>query len=210
MHAEGNGRWTRRGFDTSRPAGSFVEVVRGVLVEPARFFSALWASHEEEEPARAPLIFAGSCLAIGLALGFVTAPLNPLAPEGTPNPLSGLLSVAQDDPSRLVLTIVLFLVLVPIGLVLSVYLWSAIQHLFVLVFVRGRRGFRSTFLVVAYANAIVLVAWIPVLGYLLGLYGIYVVAIGLREMHGTTTARALLAALIPYLLQLAWSATALF
>jgi hypothetical protein len=58
---------------------------------------------------------------------------------------------------------------------------------------------------VAYTSAVDLLSWIPVLGLLAGLYGVYVAAAGLREMHGTTSPRALLAVLVPYLLSLAWS-----
>jgi hypothetical protein len=49
-----------------------------------------------------------------------------------------------------------------------------------------------------------------VLGYLVSLYGIYILTVGLRELHGTTTTRALLAALVPNLLMLAWSLYTLF
>ena len=48
------------------------------------------------------------------------------------------------------------------------------------------------------------------LGYLASLYGIYVFTVGLREVHGTTTTQALLAALVPSLLALVWFAYALF
>jgi hypothetical protein len=34
-------------------------------------------------------------------------------------------------------------------------------------------------------------------GWLLGLYGIYLSVVGIREMHGTTTGKALLVVLIP-------------
>ena len=50
----------------------------------------------------------------------------------------------------------------------------------------------------------------PILGYLASIYGIYMTTIGLREMHGTSTTRALLAALFPTLLTLLFLVPALF
>jgi hypothetical protein len=95
--------------------------------------------------------------------------------------------------------------------VLGVYIGAAIQHLFVFLFVRERRGFWGTFPVVAYGGAALsLLSWIPILGYLVMLYGIYVTTVGMREMHGTTTPRALLAALVPTLLSLLFLVPALF
>ena len=50
----------------------------------------------------------------------------------------------------------------------------------------------------------------PVLGYLASIYGIYVTTMGLREMHGTSTTRALLTTLFPTLLSLLYLVPALF
>ncbi len=153
---------------------------------------------------KGPLLFAGICLATGLLLSLLAVSLDPLAPEGSFSLLdffSNLFSLAQGEPVETVLSVGLFLLLALIGIGLYVYVQAAVQHLFVLVFVRERRGFWATFPVVAYAGGVIaLLFWIPVLGYLLGLYGLYVAATGLRELHGTTTTRALFAVLIPYLL----------
>ena len=53
-------------------------------------------------------------------------------------------------------------------------------------------GFRATFRVLAYAAVVNLVSWIPILGLLVGLYGLYLQIVGLREVHETTTGRAVL------------------
>ena len=202
-----NGRRRTRGFDTSRPVGSFIEVVRGVLFEPARFFAGLTP---RQEGVWAPLILAGICFVISAPLSLLSAPLDPLAPEDVLSPLFSLFSLAQDSPGTAIVLAVFLLLLVPLFVALSVYLGTAIHHLFILLFVRQQRGFPATFLVVAYGSALQLLSWIPVLGYLATLYGIYVFTVGLREVHGTTTTQALLAALVPSLLALVWFAYALF
>lgn len=205
MDVEDKGHRMRWGFDTSRPTESFTEVARGVLVEPARFFAGLRESREDEEGLGSPLLFAGACLAIGLFLTLLATPLDPLGPDAMSDPLYSFFLHPQGSLYVGSVAVIYLLVVIPIGTVLSVYLVAIVVHLFVFVFVRERRSFRATFLVVAYGSAILLVDWIPVLGYLVSLYGIYVVAVGIRELHDTTTTRALLAVLVPYLLPYAWS-----
>jgi hypothetical protein len=63
-------------------------------------------------------------------------------------------------------------------------------------------GFASTFRVASYTAVTSLVTWVPIIGGLLGLYGIYLSVVGIREMHGTTTGKALLVVLIPFLVVL--------
>jgi hypothetical protein len=46
------------------------------------------------------------------------------------------------------------------------------------------------------------VSWIPIIGGLLSLYGIYLAVVGIREMHGTTTGKAVLVVLIPMIVVL--------
>ena len=66
---------------------------------------------------------------------------------------------------------------------------------FVFLFVKERRGFWGTFPVVAHGGgAISLFSWMPILGYPASIYGICVSTVGGREMHGTSTTRASLAA----------------
>jgi hypothetical protein len=58
-------------------------------------------------------------------------------------------------------------------------------------------GFEATFRVGAYAAVTSLVSWIPFIGGILALYGIYLGIVGIREMHNTTTGKAALVVLIP-------------
>jgi hypothetical protein len=58
-------------------------------------------------------------------------------------------------------------------------------------------GYSSTFRVVSYVSVTNLVNWIPLVGGLLGLYGLYLAVVGIREMHSTSTGRAALVVLLP-------------
>jgi len=189
------------GFDASRPIGSFLEVARGVLVEPAAFFAGLGGPRPGR--VKGPLVFAIICGFISFPLSLIAEPFDPLR-RGQPGMGSSFSSLYGSNPGAAVGLVVLFVVLLPLFAVLGVYIGAAIQHLFVLLFVREKRGFWGTFPVVAYGGAAIsLFSWVPVLGYLATIYGIYVTTMGLREMHGISTTRALLAALIPALLGLA-------
>lgn len=172
-----------------------------MLVEPARFFAGLGGPGPDR--AKGPLIFATICGVISFLLSFIVAPYDPLAP-GQPGLRSGFFSLFRDSPGAATALAAVFVVLLPLLVVLGVYVGAALQHFFVFLFVRERRGYWGTFPVFAYGGgALALFSWIPILGYLVGLYGVYITTIGLRELHATSTTRALLASLVPTLLSLA-------
>ena len=58
-------------------------------------------------------------------------------------------------------------------------------------------GYEATFRVVCYVSVTSLVNWIPLIGGLLALYGLYLGVVGIREVHATTTGRAALVVLLP-------------
>ena len=60
----------------------------------------------------------------------------------------------------------------------------------------GHSGFGATFRIVAYSSVTSLAGWIPFIGWIFSLYRLYLATVGSREMHGTTTGRALLVVLL--------------
>ena len=87
----------------------------------------------------------------------------------------------------------------PIGGAIGVVIAAAIQQLLVrLVVGANNSGYGATFRVVSYTQVTSLVNWIPIVGPLLALYGLYLSVVGIREMHGTTTGKAALVVLIPF------------
>ena len=89
----------------------------------------------------------------------------------------------------------------PIGAVIGVFVVAGIAHLLVrLVVGATNSGFGATFRVASYASVTSLVSWIPIVGGLLSLYGIYLSVVGIREMHGTTTGKAVVVVLFPVIL----------
>ena len=90
------------------------------------------------------------------------------------------------------------IILAPIFAAIGLFIGAGILHLLVMLIVGSRNsGFEATFRVVAYSAVTSLVSWIPYIGGLLSLYGIYLGIVGIREMHNTTTGKAALVVLIP-------------
>ena len=96
------------------------------------------------------------------------------------------------------------LVVAPIAAAVGVFVTALITHLLVVLVVgSGHSGFGATFRIVSYSSVTGLVGWVPFIGWIFSLYRLYLATVGIREMHGTTTGRALLVVLLPAILVLA-------
>jgi hypothetical protein len=89
------------------------------------------------------------------------------------------------------------LVLTPIAGAVVVFLAALVMHLLVALVAGSRHsGFGATFRIVAYSSVTALVGWIPFIGWIASFYRLYLATVGIREMHSTTTGRALLVVLL--------------
>jgi hypothetical protein len=195
--ARGGGSREDAGFDLSNPARSFVSTVREVLFDPIGFFRRLpprgWSLN--------PVVFALICALISAPLAILAASFDPLVEEGVPSMLDPLIALVAQPGGSVVAVVVLvltILILVPALALLVLYIGAAIYHILVRIFVRPTDSdFQATLRVVAYTSAIDLLTWIPVVGILASLYGLYLAFVGIREIHGTTTGRALAVISLP-------------
>lgn len=161
------------GFDLSDPVGSFLEAVRGVVLQPSSFFSALPRGGDF----LSPLLFAVICYEVMVIL----------------SGLIGLASGTQGFGAFLGTVI-----LAPVAIAAGLAIGAGILHLLVLVIVKPvDTGYEATFRAGSYAAVTGLVNWIPFVGPILGLYSLYLTIVGIRELHATTTSRAALVVLIP-------------
>ena len=89
----------------------------------------------------------------------------------------------------------------PIAAAVGLFLTALVTHLLVILVVgSGHSGFGATFRVASYSSVTSLLGWIPFIGWLFSLYRLYLATVGIREMHSTTTGRALLVVLLPAIL----------
>jgi hypothetical protein len=178
-------------YDLSNPLKSFAQVVRRIIVSPAKFFSSI----RRRGDFLPPLIFALIWIEISaVGRGIFTG---------------ADLSVASFIIFDVIFFIIYDLIFVPIILTLLLLFAAAITHLLVRIFVgSANSGFEATFRIFCFASPPYMLTWmfgsmllprllaILVLGVLL-LYGLYLTFLGIREMHRTTTVRAALPSLFP-------------
>ena len=175
-------------YDLSNPVNSFVDVARRVAFQPAAFFAGL----PRHGALLNPLVFALICIEVSVILvGLLTFIDVP----------GGITSLFGARGNQGLLAFLGGLVLAPIAGTVGVFLAALVTHLLVMVVVgSGHSGFGATFRIVAYSSVTSLVGWIPFIGWIASLYRLYLATVGIREMHATTTGKALLVVLLPAIL----------
>jgi hypothetical protein len=175
-------------YDLSDPLNSFVDVVRRVVLQPTAFFAGL----PRQGSFLGPLVFALICIEVSVILvGLLTF-------LGVPGGVTWLFGVRDDQGF---LAFLGGLVVAPIAGTVGVFLTALVTHLLVILVVgSGHSGFGATFRIVSYSSVTSLLGWIPFIGWIFSLYRLYLATVGIREMHSTTTGRALLVVLLPAIL----------
>jgi hypothetical protein len=177
-------------YNLADPVNSFVDVARRVILQPAGYFAGM----PRGGALLNPLVFAVICIELSALLSALLILAGVQQNPGfNPNPQNALPSVFT--PGSALVSIIVAPIFGAIGLFIA----AAIQQLLVrLVVGPANSGFASTFRVASYTQVTGLVNWIPVIGPLLSLYGLYLAVVGIREAHGTTTGKAALVILIPF------------
>ena len=150
-----------------------------VLVRPRQFFRNGVAPGDQ-----APGLVFAVAVAVAYAVG-----LFAFVPERVPALAGG------ETVSAAIALAAVALVVAPAAL----HLTAALQTIILILTVRDRAGVSETVQVVAYATAPCVAAGLPVpsLRLVCTLYGAALLVVGLREVHDTTTARAIAAGAIP-------------
>ncbi len=180
-------------FTLQDPVGSFMRTVQSVLFNPVAFFRGMARQGDFINPAVYVAIIALITALLGGLLGLVLSPF--FAGPG-------------DTGEALAVGVVGFisgLILGPILTLIGLLIAAGVYHLLVLLLVRPTNaGFEATFRVVCYSytpNIVGFLSPIPILGQLIALaaavYSVFLSFLGVREVHNTTTGRALAIVLIP-------------
>jgi len=168
-------------FDLQRPFASAVAVIRTVLLSPRSFY----LNFKVEGPKREPAAFVLLVGAISGVLGAAVALSS--------NLLFGDLDAG--DLRAAVVDAVLFALLSPVGVgvVAGVYLLS------IRTFVGNVSGFTEVYRMVAYAAAVLALAWIPILGAFAFTYALMVLmGIGIQSVYRTSLMTAVITALVGF------------
>ena len=90
-------------------------------------------------------------------------------------------------------------ILGPISGVISLFIEAVI--LYVIFKVLGGSGtYEGTFRFISYATAVLILSWIPFIGWLLGLYAIYLYIVGGMYVHDVSMGRSIIAVILPTIL----------
>jgi hypothetical protein len=170
---------------------ALAETWRRCMFEPTRFFRSLAPD--------APL---GPALVYAIGLGVLSAGVSLFwgalftfagVSEGF---LAALVGAGGDWGA----SIVSFL-LSPLLMLVGLYVGAAIYHVGLVIVSGASKGFGATLRVGCYAWSPDILLVVPVIGHLVAfVWSIVLIIIGAREVHGTSTARAAAAMLLPFLL----------
>ena len=96
-------------------------------------------------------------------------------------------------------TIISIAILAPIAGIISLFIEGAILYI-VYRILGGTGTYEGTVRFIAYATAVLLLSWIPLIGWIIGLYGIYLQIIGGMYVHNVSMGKSALAVLLPAIL----------
>jgi hypothetical protein len=96
---------------------------------------------------------------------------------------------------------IVVMVFAPVFVLLGIFIWSAIVHLFLMMVGGANSGFGATVRVMSYATTAQLAQIVPLCGGIIGaVWAIVLEIIGLAQAHRTTQGKAALAVLLPLVL----------
>ncbi len=169
-------------------APGIVQAFVGVLTRPAEFY----ASVRDAAGLGAPIVFA---LVMGVLSGVITAVYTTLGLGAVGGVAGGAIGMAAGVGA---------IIMTPIFAVIGCFVGGAIVHVISMI-AGGKGSYEQSARVAAYAGAVMpissLLAFTPLLRMLPGLYGLYLVAVGLITIHAadrkrTYTVVGILAALL--------------
>ena len=165
------------------------ETAKLFLLRPSEAFSRMSVAGDLGRP----LIFA---VVLGW-LGIIAGQVYQLLIPGMPWRYFPGMDRGMDFAVPVVVTIGT-MILAPIFILLGVFIWAAILHLFLLLAGGANSGFAATVRVVCYAGATQVLQIVPLCGGVITfLWSIALEIVGLAIAHRTTQGRAALAVLLP-------------
>jgi hypothetical protein len=169
---------SREGF-----IGAFLKTTQEVLFSPSRFFKKISSG----EGYWAPLIYGLITGIIGQGaaifwLWFLIAQFIPM----------------ERLPFQYSISILQIIVPLPFQETIAIFIGSGIIHLCLMIVRGNSSGYKTTFRAIAYSYGAYLFGIIPFIGLVIGgIYAIILTIIGVREGHGISTGKAVLAVLLP-------------
>jgi hypothetical protein len=178
--------WEQPGYPALE---ALFETAKLFLLRPSEAFARMSTTGDIGRP----LIFA---VVLGW-VGMIAAQLYQLAIPGMPWRYFPGMEHGMDYAVPFAATLAM-MVLAPILILLGVFIWAAILHLFLMLAGGANGGFTATVRVVCYAGVCQVVQVVPLCGGVIAfLWAIVLEIVGLATAHRTTQGKAALAVLLP-------------
>ncbi len=95
--------------------------------------------------------------------------------------------------------ILMTVIITPIAGIISLFIEAAI--LYIIYKILGGAGtYEGTVRFISYATAVLVLSWIPIIGWIAGIYGIYLYIVGGMYVHDVSMARSVIAIILPTLI----------
>lgn len=114
-----------------------------------------------------------------------------------------LVKIINNTPSSISLNqlFIILIIISPLLVLLSIFITTIILHVFLFILRGANNGFEATLKVSSYTKATNIFAVVPFIGGIIGwVWSIVITVIGLREIHETSTLKALFTVLLPLFL----------
>ena len=164
--------------------GAFFKTTQEVLFSPTKFFRKV----AEGKGYWSPFIFAliSGIIGFGVVMLWQWLFFSRMVPP----------KIHSLIPYGFFLSIVV--ISIPFAIAFSILIGSGVTHLCLMIVGGNRKGFEATFRAISYSYSAQLFYIVPFIGNLVGgIYLLILTIIGVREGHGITTGRAVLAVLLP-------------
>jgi hypothetical protein len=169
---------------------SYIETWKEVMQRPSEFYRGM----PETGGYADPLTFAAiSFIIYALLTAFLTALFGHGMMEGM---YGGMYGGAKESGF---FAILMTLIITPIAGIISLFIEAAILYV-IYKLLGGRGSYEGTVRFISYATAVLLLSWIPVINWVIGIYGIYLYIVGGMYVHNVSMARSAIAVLLPTLL----------
>ncbi len=169
----------------------FLQTIKQVMLSPLHFFKAMPLDTNFAQPLVFYLVVAEIQVLARFFWGMTG--LAPQMDSGTGLPGLGMFGASS----------VMVVFLYPVLMTLLLFFASGLNHICLTAVKSGRAGFWGTFKVVAYANAPMVLAIVPLIGPLAGMiWAVVCTFLGFKLVHQTTGGRVIAAMLLPVIILL--------
>jgi hypothetical protein len=178
-------------WENAQTGQSLLDTLKGVLLDPTRTFAQARRGVGIGPAVLYALLLGTIGGAAAVLWSFLTQGIFGAESAALPDELRFLSSFTEPGLGQLLM--------VPIGAVIGLFVWGGIVHAILAMLGAGGGGFESTLRGIAFSNgSVAVLQLVPVVGGMIaGIWGLVIQIMALKELHQTTSGKAVLAVLLP-------------